>query len=71
MAFFNLKNADVAFKKYQINFFNIILFTTSAINMPMHSVCHLRFFCYWVNGKDYFKNDLKKKLRTDLRAKSV
>ena len=43
----------------------------SAINMPsMHSVCHLRFFCYWVDGRDHFKNDFKKS-RTDLGAKSV
>ena len=52
-------------------FFNIILFAISASNMLlMHSVYHLRFFCYWVNSKDHFKNDFKKS-RTDLGAKLV
>ena len=52
-------------------FINVILLATSASNMPpMHSVCQIRFFCYWVDGKDHFKNDFKKS-RTDLRAKSV
>ena len=37
---------------------------------PMHFVRHFRFFCYWIDGKDHFKNDLKKS-RTDLGAKSV
>ena len=42
-------------------FINVILLVTSASNMPpMHSICHLRFFCYWVGGRDHFKNDLKK-----------
>ena len=31
MAFFNSKNVDVAFKKYQIKYFIIILLATSAI----------------------------------------
>ena len=52
-------------------FINVILLATSASNMPpMHSVCQIRFFCYWVDGKDHFKNDFKKS-RTDLGAKSV
>ena len=38
----------------------------------VHFVCYLRFFCYCVDGKDHFKNDLKKKKsRTDLGAKLV
>ena len=42
-------------------FINVILLATSASNMPpMHSVCHLRFFYYWVDSKDHFKNDFKK-----------
>ena len=53
-------------------FINVILLATLVSNMPpMHFVCHLRFFHYWVNGKDHLKNDLKKKSRIDLRAKSV
>ena len=33
-------------------------FATSAFSMPpMHSVCHLRFFCYYVKGRDQNKND--------------
>ena len=52
-------------------FINVILLATSTSNMPsMHFVCHLKFFCYWVDGKDHFKNDFKKS-RTDLGAKSV
>ena len=52
-------------------FFYIILFVISSSNMPpMHSVCHFRFFCYWVDRMDHFKNNFKKS-RTDLRAKSV
>ena len=52
-------------------FINVILVDTLASNMPpMHSVYHLRFFYYWVDGRDHFKNDFKK-LRTDLGAKSV
>ena len=52
-------------------FFNIILFAISASNMLlMHFIYHLRFFCYWVNSKDHFKNDFKKS-RTDLGAKLV
>ena len=44
MAFFNSKNVDVAFKKYQIKYFIIILLATLAINMPpMHSVCQIDF----------------------------
>ena len=61
MAFFNSKNADMAFKKYQINYLIIILLATSAINMPtMHSVCHFSIFRNWVNDSDHFKNDYKK-----------
>ena len=52
-------------------FINVILLATSASNMPpMHSICHLRFFYYWVDGNDYFKNDFKKS-KTDLGTKSV
>ena len=52
-------------------FFNIILFAISAFNMPpMHFVCHLKFLCYWVDSRDYFKNDFKKP-RIDLGVKSV
>ena len=40
------------------------------IAYTMHSVRHLRFFCYWVDGSDHFKNDLKKS-GTNLGAKSV
>ena len=51
-------------------FIDVVLLATSASNMsPMHSVCHFRFFCYRVDGKDHFKNDFKKS-RTNLRAKS-
>ena len=51
-------------------FINVILLAILASNMPpMHSVCHLRFFCYRVDGRDYFKNDFKKS-RTDLGTKS-
>ena len=42
-------------------FINAILLVTSASNMPsIHSICHFRFFCYWIGGRDHFKNDLKK-----------
>ena len=42
-------------------FINVILLATLASNMPpMHFICHLRFFCYWVDGRDHLKNDLKK-----------
>ena len=52
-------------------FINVILLATSTSNMPpMHSVCHLKFFCYWVDGNDHFKNDFKKSM-IDLRAKLV
>ena len=48
-------------------FINVILLATSTSNMPpMHFVCHLRFFYYWVNDMDDFKKSI-----TDLRAKSV
>jgi len=51
-------------------FIDVILLATSASNTPpIHSVCHLKFFCYRVDGRDHFKNDFKKS-RTDLRAKS-
>ena len=57
-------DADVAF-------INVILLATSVSNMPpMHSICYLRFFCYWVDGRDHFKNDFRK-LMTDLRAKLI
>ena len=52
-------------------FINVILLATLASNMSlMHFVCHLRFFCYRVDGRDHFKHDFKKS-RTDLGAKSV
>ena len=52
-------------------FINVILIATSASNMPpMHSVCHLRFFCYRVDGRDQNKNDYMKS-GTDLGAKSI
>ena len=52
-------------------FINVISLATSASNMPpMHFVCHLWFFYYCVDGRNHFKNNFKK-LRTDLRAKSV
>ena len=58
MAFFNSKNADVAFKKYQINYLIIILLATSAINMPtVHSICQFNIFHNWVDDMDHFKND--------------
>ena len=48
-------------------FINVILLATSASNMPpMHSICHLKFFRYLVDGRNHFK-----KSRTDLGAKSV
>lgn len=52
-------------------FIDVVLLATSASNMsPMHSVCHFRFFCYRVDGKDHFKNNFKKSW-TNLRAQSV
>jgi len=52
-------------------FIDVILLAISVSNMPpMHFVCHLRFFCYRVDGKNHFKNDLKKSM-TDLEAKSI
>ena len=52
-------------------FINVISLATSASNMPpMHFVCHLRFFYYCVDDRNHFKNNFKK-LRTNLRAKSV
>ena len=52
-------------------FINVILIATSASNMPpMHSVCHLRFFCYRVDGRDQNKNDYMKS-GTNLGAKSI
>ena len=52
-------------------FINVILLAMLASNMPpIHFVCHLRFFCYWVDGGDHFKNDFKKSMIV-LRAKSV
>ena len=42
-----------------------------ASNMPpIHFVCHLRFFCYWIDGRGQNKNDFLK-LGTDLGAKSI
>ena len=52
-------------------FINVILLATLASNMPpIHFVCHLRFFCYWVDGRGQNKNDFLKS-RTDLGAKSI
>ena len=52
-------------------FINVILLATSASNMPpIHFFCHLRFFCYWVDGRGQNKNDFLKS-RTDLGAKSI
>ena len=60
----------MAFKKYQIKYFIIILLATLAINMPtMHSICHFSIFRNWVDSKDHFKNDYEKE-RTHLGAKS-
>jgi len=54
-----------------IKYFIIILLATSAFTVhTVHSVCHLRFFCYWVDGKDQNKNDFLK-LGTDLGVKSI
>jgi len=40
-------------------FINVILLVITASNMPsMHSVCHLRFFCYWVDNRDHFKKSM-------------
>ena len=64
-------NADVAFKKDQIKYFIIILIAMSVFNVPIrHSVCHIRFFCYWVDRKDQNKIDFLKS-GTDLGAKSI
>ena len=53
------------------NFFNIILLASSTFTMhTVYSVCHLRFFCYWLDGRDQNKNDFWK-LGTDLEAKSI
>ena len=61
----------MAFKKFQINFFNNILMATSALcQQAGHFVCHLRFFCYWVDGRDQNKNDFLKS-GTDLGVKSI
>ena len=50
---------------------SIILLATLAYNMPTkHSVCHLRFFCYWVDDKDQNKNDFLKS-ETNLGVKSI
>ena len=39
------------------NFLNIILIDTLASNMSIvHSICHVWFFCYWIDGRDHFKN---------------
>ena len=52
-------------------FIDVILLATLLSNIPpMYFVCHLRFFCYWVDDRDHFKNDFKKS-RTDLGAKSI
>ena len=46
-----------------------VVLATSTSNMPsMHSVCHLRFFCYWADGNNHFKNDFKK---SKISTKSV
>ena len=37
---------------------------------PMYSVCHFRFFYYWVDNKDQNKNDFLK-LGTDFGVKSI
>ena len=37
---------------------------------PDTSVCHLSFFCNWVDDRDYLKNDLKKSW-TDLGVKLI
>ena len=69
--FFNSKNADMAFKKYQIKYFIIILLATSAINMPtVYSVCHFSIFRNWADGRNHFKNNYEKEW-THLGAKSV
>ena len=52
-------------------FIDVILLAISASNMPpMHSVCHLRFFCYWVDGEDKNKKDFLKS-GTDVGVKSI
>ena len=61
----------MAFQKYQIRFFNNILISTSVSRQQVgHVVCNLSFFRNWVEGRDHFKNDLKKS-GTDLETKSV
>ena len=58
----------MAFRKWQIKYFIIILLATSTFTVYIvHSVCHLRFFYYWVDDNDQNKNDFLK-LGTDLRA---
>ena len=53
------------------NFFNIILLATSAFTVhTVYSICHLRFFCYQLDGWDQNKNDFLK-LGTDLGVKSI
>ena len=53
------------------NFFNNILMATSVpCQQAGHSVCHLRFFYYWVNGRDQNKNDFLKS-GIDLGAKLI
>ena len=53
------------------NFFNNILISTSVPCQQVgYAICHLSFFRNWVDGRDHFKNDLKK-LRSDLEAKSI
>ena len=61
----------MAFKKCKIIFFNIILLAT--LGFIMHTayfVCHLKFFCSWVDGKGQNKNDFSKS-GIDLGAKLI
>ena len=52
-------------------FVNVILLATLASNMPpIHFICHLRFFYYWVDGKGQNKNDFLKS-GSDLGVKSI
>ena len=53
------------------NYFNNILMATSAsCQQAGHFVCHLRFFCYRVDGRDQNKNySLKSEI--DIGAKSI
>ena len=61
----------MTFKKYQIKYFIIILLVTSVFTVhTLHSICQLRFFCSWVDGKDQNKNDFLK-VRIDLGVKRV